>query len=471
MAMEIRAGSEDARRILAAAAEGDVRVLRDSSPAPLSEARCSSGCTALHWASGSDRLGAIDFLVGSGALSVDVAATRKARGRTPLHYACRNGCLEAAKRLVQLGADPDSRAKHDVSPFQLAVWQNHLAVARWLVEEHGVDAAQANAFDCCAVHWLGICPLGRVAKGGDGSELVETARWLAAQPNVDFTKRQRQGHTALHKAAWGGHVALLRYLRDDHGLWDDTPDHAGNFAADLARMANTDRHARAATFLREECSSARAHSCAVLDVDVTATRDDIRRAYLAKARLVHPDRNQRTEGCASDSPSASDRPCDFQTLQRAYQHLTLENGVGTQCNPAHSIKLMLKLNEAQKPKEPDGMTEDGLFSARLVAVLLEYGDKGIELCNIRKKWKQVWPDVPFPQVDGDIDRRRRRKGALAEYLSRTAGHIVDLVEPRQGTGSIIVVPKHCTRAKVEMAARKSELVAEQGGAASPSGMV
>ena len=50
-------------------------------------------------------------------------------------------------------------------------------------------------------------------------------------------------------------------------------------------------------------------------------------------------------------------------------------------------------------------------------------------------------------------------------------HIVDLVEPRQGTGSIIVVPKHCTRAKVEMAARKNELVAEQGGAASPSGMV
>ena len=263
------------------------------------------------------------------------------------------GGLATASRLAKRGARVTVLEKNDKVGGRVGeyAWQQH----RWEtgasllllpdVYRDALEAAGAAQLDikrvapAYAVWYEQHADRGPVILGGDGSELVETARWLAAQPNVDFTKRQRQGHTALHKAAWGGHVALLRYLRDDHGLWDDTPDHAGNFAADLARMANTDRHARAATVLREECSSARAHSCAVLDVDVTATRDDIRRAYLAKARLVHPDRNQRTEGCASDSPSASDRPCDFQTLQRAYQHLTLENGVGTQCNPAHSIKL------------------------------------------------------------------------------------------------------------------------------------
>ena len=27
----------------------------------------------------------------------------------------------------------DARAKHGVSPFQLAVWQNHLSICKWLV--------------------------------------------------------------------------------------------------------------------------------------------------------------------------------------------------------------------------------------------------------------------------------------------------------------------------------------------------
>lgn len=66
-------------------------------------------------------------------VSVDICATKKARGRSPLHYACRNGGLEAAQLLVELGANVDIRAKHGVSPFQLAVWQNNLEICRWLV--------------------------------------------------------------------------------------------------------------------------------------------------------------------------------------------------------------------------------------------------------------------------------------------------------------------------------------------------
>jgi ankyrin repeat protein len=92
-----------------------------------------SGCTSLHWAAGSGQMEVISYLVRDRLVSVDIRATKKARGRTPLHYACRNGCLETAKLLVELGADVDARAKHDVSPFQLAVWQNHMDVCRWLV--------------------------------------------------------------------------------------------------------------------------------------------------------------------------------------------------------------------------------------------------------------------------------------------------------------------------------------------------
>jgi ankyrin repeat protein len=41
--------------------------------------------------------------------------------------------IQSAKLMVELGADVDARAKHGVSPFQLAVWQNHLDVCKWLV--------------------------------------------------------------------------------------------------------------------------------------------------------------------------------------------------------------------------------------------------------------------------------------------------------------------------------------------------
>jgi ankyrin repeat protein len=56
-----------------------------------------------------------------------------------LHYAARNGNIQAAQLLVELGADVDVRAKHGVSPFQLAVWQKHLDICRWLVRDAGTD--------------------------------------------------------------------------------------------------------------------------------------------------------------------------------------------------------------------------------------------------------------------------------------------------------------------------------------------
>jgi ankyrin repeat protein len=92
-----------------------------------------AGCTSLHWAAGSNKMEVIRYLVEDRLVPVDIRATKKARGRTPLHYACRNGMLQSAKLMVELGADVDARAKHDVSPFQLAVWQNHLDVCKWLV--------------------------------------------------------------------------------------------------------------------------------------------------------------------------------------------------------------------------------------------------------------------------------------------------------------------------------------------------
>ena len=75
----------------------------------------------------------MEYLVTQQLLDVNVVATKKAKGRTPLHYSCRNGYLEASQYLVKLGANVNAKAKHGVSPFQLAVWQNHLPICVWLV--------------------------------------------------------------------------------------------------------------------------------------------------------------------------------------------------------------------------------------------------------------------------------------------------------------------------------------------------
>jgi len=424
----------------------------------------NSGCSVLHWAAGSGHVQIVEYLLVNPSIlmPVDTLATKLSKGRTALHYSCRNGFLEASKCLVTFGANVNVEGKHKVSPFQLAVWQNHLHICKWLVESEGVDAAQVNSFDCGAVHWIGISPPNKEdCDEDDGISLIPLAEWLANQKEIDFHAKQRQGHTPLHKAAWGGHIALLQYLRDEHGLIDNLQDYAGNYAADIADMANTHRHAKVAKYLREECSEQRQISCNILGVDLNASRSEIRRAYLEKVRLVHPDR-VHTRNCRGiDMEHPNDHTFDtrkrengknsvmhdFDEVKEAYEHLIMKKGIGSQSNPLHSINLMLTINsnnldtESKSEGENNESEKNDLFKARLLAVVLEYGDKGLALCNIKKKWNQVWPDIDFPS----LDCIRRKKGRLAQFIKTYAGDVVELRDRGKGK---VVVPRHVKRVDV-----------------------
>ena len=63
------------------------------------------------------------------------------------------------------------------------------------------------------------------------------ARFL--QRGLDFRKRNIQGHTALHKAAFSGHEGFCHWLVETVGLLDSQPDESGNYAADLAEMGES----------------------------------------------------------------------------------------------------------------------------------------------------------------------------------------------------------------------------------------
>lgn len=64
--------------------------------------------------------------------------------------------------------------------------------------------------------------------------LFRMSRFL--QRGLDFRKRNKQGHTPLHKAAFSGHERFCRWLVETVGLLDSQPDESGNYAADLAEM-------------------------------------------------------------------------------------------------------------------------------------------------------------------------------------------------------------------------------------------
>ncbi|KAL3926848.1 MAG: hypothetical protein SGARI_005480 [Bacillariaceae sp.] len=252
-------------------------------------------------------------------------------------------------------------------------------------------------------------------------------------------------------------------------MMDDSPDHAGNYAASLADMANTPRHDAIARYLRQECSTARMTSCAVLGVPITATETEIRKAYLNKAREVHPDKCRHGN---SDDTAEKDNDDDnkFQELQRAYKHLTEEQGYGNQMAAKQDGEGKSMDDAVQNNDHGDNLPGDedpSSFKARLMAVLLEYGDKGMDLSNIKKKWNQVWgPDVPFPSQivehnysehrDGKKKKQQPKKIPLSELLHQLAGDVIKLDRDEEN-GGIKVYCKSCSRETVALAAKEGKV--------------
>ena len=445
--IQVKAKTEQARFLLQAAADGDFSayslqgVNSNHNNHNGIKIRCTSGCTPLHYAAGGGHEKLLRHMLDQNhdldcPYDVNEKATGKASGRTPLHYAARNGQLHIVQLLIETyGANPDSRAKHGVTPFQLAVWQNRLSVCRYLVHKVGVDPAQVNDFQCGAVHWVGLCPTNRLKedKNIDGSSILPMLRWLAGLDGIDFHLVQKQGHTSLHKAAWGGHLAVIHFLKETIGMIDNLPDDAGNYAADLADMASTPRHTKVAQYLRHHCSSARDESLRILGLvrddrnkNSSLSDDEIRRAYLSKARLSHPDK------CGSNG--------DFDAIRKAYEHLTVHDGVGNQSNASHSLKLMLTAISQDECDHAKYKNDQSVFKAQLLSVLLEYGDKGIELSNIKKKWKQVWPQTPFPTKCSDDESKKNLR--MLDFIKANAGDVVNIKRAESRCG-YIVHPKEC----------------------------
>ena len=431
--MKIRASSIAAQELLQAAADGrlaDLQRYLQRAAADPSTLVCSSGCTALHWAAGAGHAPIVDYLLqlrneelGRTAwFLVDCPAVQKSQGRTALHYACRNGHVHVVRQLIeQYGADPNAKARHGVTPLQMAVWQGRLQIARYLVHRCGVDPRQINDFDCGLVHWMGLAPLHAPA--------VDMAKWLYQEVGLPMEHVvQRQGHSALHKAAWGGHLDLCQYLHEKVGLWDDRPDAVGNYAVDLARMAQHNKVL--IDYLQRVASRATLEACQLLDVSRNVherTVHQIQKAYRSSVRACHPDgkekRRRRWENVEISSSLEFELEEDrlvqrFQLLTKAYQHLMVCESGGDDDDDkllhnhaTHKLPLLL----TQDGSIPD-LLDDECFEARLLQVVKQ-NQKGLDLSNLLKKWNQVWPEVPFPS---------RAHISLQQFLRQKASRVVSV---------------------------------------------
>ena len=431
--IEIRASSTEARNLLQAAADGRLEDLKEhirknKSQKMIQTVVCSSGCTALHWGSGNGHGHVVDYLLRplednrqKPLFYVDCPAVGKSQGRTALHYACRNGHDHMVRKLVEeYGADADVKARHSVTPLQLAVWQSRVSIARYLVETCKVDPKQTNDFECGLVHWLGLAPR--------GSPVVEMAKWLhedLALPMQDVV--QRQLHSPLHKAAWGGHLDLCCYLHEIVGLWDDRPDAAGNYAVDLARMAQ--HETKLIDYLQRVASRTTLAACQLLQVPLNIHERGlatIQKSYRLAIRACHPDgkekrRRQWTECCKSNArfEQEEQRLVDyFQSLTLAYRHLIAcvtndnDNEKLLQDHATHELPLLLTRDGTM----PTQAVNNDCFEARLLKVV-DQNRSGLDISNLLKKWKQVWPGVDFPT---------RNRASLHQWLMQEASHVVTI---------------------------------------------
>jgi ankyrin repeat protein len=474
-----------------------------------------TGCMPLHWMAGTGFDEAIEFVLmlapeddgddddGVAAaspppfppLSADQPARKPSAGRTPLHYAARNGHLSTCRLLVErFGADPRRVASGGVTPLQLAVWQNRLDVVVYLVglldgddgrcgcgETAGGSSVvlERNGYDCGLAHWVGLVPRKRWGGDGDrvedgdddGSGVLPLARYLhragvsydSSPPNCNT-----QGHTPAHKAAWGGNLALLRYYRDEFGVFDTVQDVAGNYCADIARMRG---NVRCRGWLLEHANGRRAESLAILGLDAAGETapdlDDVRRRFVELARESHPDgraRRRRRGGDRGDDDddggdghddgddgvdkdSTAD---DFVRIRAAYEHLTNEGGMGAQSNPKYDEVKLLEdrrriVNDVadngddgrgvggDASSEVNGIAvadgggggddDDDLFMARLIAVISDYGDSGFPVALIARRWNQIWPDRPFPP-EYVIERTVRCGGGGNDGASANATTVI-----------------------------------------------
>ena len=115
-----------------------------------------------------------------------------------LHTACRNGYVATVKKILQQGADPNERSKHDLTPLHISVHYNMLHIIKILLENGADPNAKAQN---------GYTPLA-IACSNNQVQVAQTLLQHNADPDIESNR----GITPLMLAAKDGNAQLLQLL-------------------------------------------------------------------------------------------------------------------------------------------------------------------------------------------------------------------------------------------------------------------
>jgi len=176
-------------------------------------------------------------------------------GMTALHYAAREGYMEAAKALVEGGVDVNVQNADKFTPMVMAITNGHLDLAKYLLD-HGADPKVATATGLTAlfavedVQWaphawfpqpsveqekISHLELMKalLEKGADVNAAINEKLWFRSFTN-DYTWVDPAGATTFWRAAQSSDVPAMKLLVE-HGadpkketISKDTPLHAAS---------------------------------------------------------------------------------------------------------------------------------------------------------------------------------------------------------------------------------------------------
>ena len=248
----------------------------------LLETKDRNGSTAEHWSAGNGHLKCLQYLM---SLATDVVSEkncnsngnsrdafsdkkrRKRDGKTSLHYASRNGHTAVIKYLLNSAhfkPHIDVISGDGTTPLHMAFFGGHLEAIQCLVENKA-DIYKQNAWECGIGHWIAL------SIQSDHERLVQILNYMKGLVvDVDgigstststfkfFGVVQKQGHSAVHKAAQKRNKAVIKWLVDEASSWPPEQrdiaggkDACGNKPSDIwVQMGGDECYSK---WLREEC--------------------------------------------------------------------------------------------------------------------------------------------------------------------------------------------------------------------------
>ncbi len=149
--------------------------------------------TALHWTVLTGNADAARILIEAGA---DVNTHARGEATTALHVAAQTGSVEVAAVLIEAGAETEARDARGITPLHLAAGNDRVSMAALLLDA-GADISARAKSGSTPLHWAAF---------SNASDTIE----LLARSGVDIDVKLPSGITPLFFAAREAQVGAVR---------------------------------------------------------------------------------------------------------------------------------------------------------------------------------------------------------------------------------------------------------------------